>query len=71
YLEKSLGDNEWITGETFSVADIAIATHFISLEIANVKLDASQWPKLAKYIERALARPSFQKVYQPASAAVS
>lgn len=61
YLEKEIGDKEYIAGKKFTIADIAIATHFISLEKSNVKLDAQKWPKLLSYVERILKRDSFQK----------
>jgi glutathione S-transferase len=61
YLEKEIGDKEFIAGNQFTIADIAIVTHFVSLEKSKVKLDAQKWPKLASYVERIIKRDSFQK----------
>ncbi|MDP3532400.1 MAG: glutathione S-transferase family protein [Alphaproteobacteria bacterium] len=61
YLEKEVGDKQFIAGNLFSIADIAIVTHFVSLEKSNVKLDAQKWPKLAAYVQRIIKRDSFQK----------
>ncbi|MDP1724762.1 MAG: glutathione S-transferase family protein [Alphaproteobacteria bacterium] len=61
YLEKEIGDKQYISGNQFSIADIAIVTHFVSLEKSNVKLDAQKWPKLAAYVQRIIKRDSFQK----------
>ena len=59
YLESQLGKGDWLVGPSFSVADIGIATQFAQASLAGVSLDAKRWPKLAAYIGRALARPSF------------
>ncbi|ACY19314.1 glutathione S-transferase family protein [Haliangium ochraceum] len=62
YLSDELGDREFITGDRVSVADLAIATHFVSWIYSRVSLDAERWPKLAAYVQRMHARPSFQTV---------
>lgn len=59
YLEKELGDKQWIAGEDFSVADIALVTHFINLKASGESVDNARWPKLASYIERVSSRKSF------------
>ena len=61
YLEKEIGDKQYIAGNQFSIADIAIVTHFVSLEKSNVKIDAQKWPKLAAYVQHIIKRDSFQK----------
>lgn len=62
YLESQLQDRQWLAGNNFSIADIAIATHFVSLNLAGEKLNEQRWPKLAAYIKRVLERPSFKQV---------
>ncbi len=62
YLEQELGNKKWIVGNQFTVADIAIVSQFISLEIVGEKVDADRWPKLASYINRVKDRESFKKV---------
>jgi glutathione S-transferase len=59
YLEGQLASGDWLVGHSFSVADIGIATQFAQASFAGVSPDAKRWPKLAAYIDRALARPSF------------
>lgn len=59
YLEKELGKEKWIAGDEFSVADIALVTHFIDLKIAGESVSKSRWPNLASYIERVSGRKSF------------
>jgi glutathione S-transferase len=59
YLEGQLGTGDWLVGRDFSIADIGVATQFAQASFAGVSPDPNRWPKLAAYIGRALARPSF------------
>jgi len=61
YLESNLKPDRWMIGDTFSIADISLATGFVNLHWADYKLDAALYPKLTAYVERTLARPSFKK----------
>jgi glutathione S-transferase len=62
YLEKELGDNEFIVNNQLTVADIGIATHFVNMGLGGEKIDAARWPKSAAYVERILARPAFAEL---------
>lgn len=68
YLEAQLGTGDWLVGRSFSVADIGVATQFAQARLAGVSSDAKRWPKLAAYVERALARPSFKDAVGKAKA---
>ncbi len=60
YLEKQLGSNEWFVGNAFSIADVSVGTMFVNFEHAGEALDAGRWPKLAAFVKRVHARPSFK-----------
>jgi len=45
--------------QSFSIGDIGVATQFANLHQAGYRTDAKRWPKLAAYVERVHARPSF------------
>jgi glutathione S-transferase len=60
HLEKELGEKEYFVGDAFSIADIAVGTMFVNFEFAGETVDATRWPKLAAYVKRIHARPSFQ-----------
>ena len=60
YLEAEIGGKEFLAGKAFSIADIAIATMIVNFEHAGETVDAKRWPKLAAYIKRIHARPSFK-----------
>ncbi|MDX1695630.1 MAG: glutathione S-transferase family protein [Ketobacteraceae bacterium] len=62
YLEKELGDSEYIVDNQFSVADISIATHFVNLSLGGEKIVSDKWPKSAAYVDRILSRPSFAEL---------
>jgi glutathione S-transferase len=59
YLESQLS-GEWLVGKSFSIADIGVATQFVNLHQAGYQADPKRWPKLAAYIGRIHARPSFK-----------
>jgi glutathione S-transferase len=60
YLEGELGSQDYLVANTFGIADISIASMFVNLQLAAVSVDRARWPKLAAYVERVHARPSFK-----------
>jgi glutathione S-transferase len=64
YLEGRLGDQQWLVGGRFTIADIATASPFVNLAHAGVSVDAARFPKLAAYLERVFSRPSFKAVIE-------
>lgn len=64
YMEAQLGDNQFFVNNTLTLADIAIASIHVNLLHAQVKVDAARFPKLAAFMERMFARPSFKTVIE-------
>lgn len=62
YLEGELGNNDYLVGNKFSIADIGVATIFVNYGFAGYGVDSTRWPKLAAYVNRVLSRPSFKDV---------
>ncbi|MFQ5514223.1 MAG: glutathione S-transferase family protein [Myxococcota bacterium] len=63
YLESQVtSDEDGIVGGRFSVADLAIASPFVNLMEGGERVDAKRWPRLASYLERIHARPSFKEL---------
>jgi glutathione S-transferase len=59
FIEKSLGDKPFLTGDNFTVADAYL---YVTLSWRErVGVDISAFPKLTAFFERARARPSVQK----------
>lgn len=67
YLEKQL-QTPWaggyFIGDQMTIADIAVATHLVSLKLLQVEIDANHWPELSAYFQRILEEPSFKNVLQ-------
>jgi len=63
YLENAL-TGDWFVANTFSVADITVASILMNYHFAGETLDASRYPKLTGFLGRALRRPSFRKALQ-------
>ncbi|HZJ92215.1 MAG TPA: glutathione S-transferase family protein [Thiopseudomonas sp.] len=62
YLEAQLAGQEYFVGNRFSLADLAVVTHWVNLSYAKEQLNADKWPKLAAHKERILARDSLQQL---------
>lgn len=60
YLEKELGTASYFVGNSFSIADITVATMLVNFDHAGETLDASRWPHLAAFMTRLHERPSFK-----------
>jgi glutathione S-transferase len=63
YLEQVLR-GDWFVANAFSMADIAVASILMNFHFAGESVDAVRYPKLARFLARALARPSFQQALQ-------
>jgi glutathione S-transferase len=54
-LEASLGEDDWLLGDDFSVADVVCVS---VLGSAHSRGLLEQWPRLRAYVERGEARPA-------------
>ena len=59
YYERELEGGDFFMGENVTVADIAVASPFVNLAHAGATVPAGRWPRLASFLERMHARPSF------------
>jgi glutathione S-transferase len=64
YLERELRGREFLVGDRLSIADIGVATQFVSLRLAGVKPDPGRWPELSGFLGRIHARPSFARLIE-------
>jgi len=60
YLEKEIGERTCLAGDAFSIADIAVSSMFVNIGHAGETVDGARWPRLAAYVARHHARPSFK-----------
>ena len=59
YLEETLDGREFFVGESFSIADIAIGSQMIQLDLVAGTPDAAKWPALVRHTEAMKSRPGF------------
>ncbi|MCW1382469.1 glutathione S-transferase family protein [Novosphingobium sp. KCTC 2891] len=62
WLESAVPESGWLLGETFSLADIAVASTFRTLAYVNLGVDAAARPKTAAWYDRVAARPAWQAI---------
>jgi glutathione S-transferase len=60
YLEREIGGKSFFVDETFTIADIAVASVMVNYRHSGEELDATRWPAFSAYLAKVLARPSFQ-----------
>ena len=59
YYEGELKGKTWFVGDSFSIADIAVASPFVNVAHAGFAPDAATYPTLSRFLKNVLARPSF------------
>ncbi|MBK8957112.1 MAG: glutathione S-transferase family protein [Proteobacteria bacterium] len=64
YMEAQLGDRQFFVNDTLTLADIAIASMHVNLLHAQVQVDAARFPRLAAFMQRMFARPSFKALIE-------
>lgn len=64
YLDGALGDREFFVGDSLTIADITVASIHVNLWHAGVDVDPARWPRLAAFIGRMHARPSFKAIIE-------
>jgi len=60
YLDKEIGDNKYLVGNAFSIADISVATMLVNYDHAGEDVNPARWPRLCNYAERLLQRPAIK-----------
>jgi glutathione S-transferase len=60
YLNSQI-TGKYLVGDSLTLADIAIASNFVVYQYLGFKIDAGQYPRLAKYIRGILATAAFQR----------
>lgn len=60
YLERVLPDSGFLIEDRLTLADISVASPFVNFSHLGLDLGREQRPKLAAFVDRMLARPSFK-----------
>ena len=61
YLERELPESGFLF-EEIGLADIAIAAFFRNAAFVDVTVDATRWPKTARFVDRVLGHPVLAKL---------
>ncbi|XP_075539880.1 glutathione S-transferase 4-like [Dermacentor variabilis] len=65
-LEHLIGDGKFAAGDTFTIADMALAGR-LPVALENNIVNPSKFPKLASYYDRVKReQPYFEEIYKPA-----
>jgi glutathione S-transferase len=59
YLESVVPAQGFLVGSAFSIADIAVAGMLVNMTYCNAAPETALYPKLAAFLARMMARPSF------------
>ena len=59
YLEGVIPASGFLVDDRLTLADIAVASFFPTIEYAGARLDAAAYPKTAAYVAKLLSRPCF------------
>jgi glutathione S-transferase len=59
WLEGVVPSDGFLVGDSLSLADISVASPFINMDHAGVRIDAGQFPRLTSYLAGIHARPSY------------
>lgn len=59
-LEPAVTGVDFIAGNQFSMADIALAVQATNMGYGGERIDATRWPELARYIANLQQRPSLK-----------
>ena len=59
YLETQIPASGYLVEDRLTLADIAVASPFANLRHLAVAIDPAKYPKIARYAEAMLSRPSF------------
>ena len=59
FLESAIPDSGFLVEDRLTLADIAIASPMANLPYMGMRVDAGRYPRLARYLDSILSRPSF------------
>jgi glutathione S-transferase len=68
-MEEALAPGPWLVGETYSLADIAMAPYINRIEVLKQPemVSAARRPRIADWWRRIQARPAFQEAFSVAN----
>ena len=68
-LESVLSQREFLSGDAFGVADVAVASYLLFVPIFFADVSFARWPNTARYMGRCVVRPAYSKAFGGRTAA--
>ena len=68
YLERVIPESGYLVEDRLTLADISVASPFVNFHHLRVVADPAKYPKLTRYVEAMLARPSFAALIESETA---
>lgn len=62
-LEQILSDREFLLGDAFSVADVAVGAYLLYVPQFFSDVDVSKWPNLQRYMKQLCERPAYARAF--------
>ena len=62
-LDKMLGRHDFLLGEDFSLADVAVASYLLYVLQFFPGIDVSRWPNMKRYMKDCASRESYGKAF--------
>jgi len=60
YLERVIPKSGYLVDDRLTLADISVASPFANFRHLNLVIDPARYPKMTRYVEAILSRPSFK-----------
>ncbi len=64
YLSAQLGESDYLVGNRFGIADIAMTSSFVNARLGGWSIDADRWPTVAAYVDRVFSRPAIKPLVE-------
>jgi len=68
YLEDELIAKQFLVGNQFTIADVAVVSMFMNMYLSGFQLDPECWPNLSAYLNQHFKRESFNSCVQDVEA---
>mmetsp|Transcript_25345 Transcript_25345/g.31175 ORF Transcript_25345/g.31175 Transcript_25345/m.31175 type:complete len:248 (-) Transcript_25345:342-1085(-) len=62
-LDKMLSTSKFLMGETFTTADVAVASYLLYVPLFFRDVDLSRWPNVVRYMKDCVTRPAYGQAF--------